>query len=100
MTREFKVLVVDDEPDIVRYLQHILHRLGYVTATADDGAQAIERARRVERNLTAKAREAVLAARSRAEEAERLAREAEARANRAEKRAEQAETRQIGRAHV
>lgn len=44
MTPDFKVLVVDDEPDIVRYLQHILHRLGYVTATAEDGAQAIERA--------------------------------------------------------
>ncbi|HJV56967.1 MAG TPA: response regulator, partial [Methylomirabilota bacterium] len=44
MTREFKVLVVDDEPDIVRYLQHVLDRLGYVTATAEDGAQAIERA--------------------------------------------------------
>jgi len=36
MTQEFKVLVVDDEPDIVRYLEHVLHRLGYRTASAGD----------------------------------------------------------------
>jgi DNA-binding response OmpR family regulator len=44
MTRNFKVLVVDDEPDIVRYLEHVLHGLGYETASAGDGAQAIEKA--------------------------------------------------------
>jgi len=44
MTSNFKVLVVDDEPDIVRYLEHVLHRLGYETASAGDGAQAIEKA--------------------------------------------------------
>ncbi|HWN13066.1 MAG TPA: response regulator, partial [Candidatus Dormibacteraeota bacterium] len=44
MTRNFKVLVVDDEPDIVRYLEHVLHRLGHETASAGDGAQAIEKA--------------------------------------------------------
>jgi CheY-like chemotaxis protein len=44
MTQEFKVLVVDDEPDIVRYLEHVLHRLGYRTASAGDGGEAIEKA--------------------------------------------------------
>ena len=44
MAQPFKILIVDDEPDIVRYLEHVLHRLGYQTATAGDGAQAIEKA--------------------------------------------------------
>jgi adenylate cyclase len=44
MTQQFKVLVVDDEPDIVRYLEHVLQRLGYETASAGDGAEAIEKA--------------------------------------------------------
>ena len=44
MTRQLKVLVVDDEPDIVRYLEHVLRRLGYETASAGDGAVALEKA--------------------------------------------------------
>ena len=44
MTQEFKALVVDDEPDIVRYLEHVLHRLGYRTASAGDGGEAVEKA--------------------------------------------------------
>jgi len=44
MAQPFKILIVNDEPDIVRYLEHVLHRLGYETVTAGDGAQAIERA--------------------------------------------------------
>jgi DNA-binding response OmpR family regulator len=44
MTRQFKVLVVDDEPDIVRYLEHVLRRLGYETASAGDGAEALAKA--------------------------------------------------------
>ena len=44
MTHPPKVLVVDDEPDIVRYLEHVLHRLGYETARAENGSEAIERA--------------------------------------------------------
>ena len=39
-----KVLVVDDEPDLVRYLEHVPHRLGYETARAENGSEAIERA--------------------------------------------------------
>src|SRR5260370_29656518 len=44
MTRPPKVLVVDDEPDLVLYLEHVLHRLGYETARAENGSEAIERA--------------------------------------------------------
>ncbi len=44
MTRQLKVLVVDDEPDIVRYLEHVLRRLGYETASAGDGAEALAKA--------------------------------------------------------
>lgn len=44
MTQALTVLVVDDEPDIVRYLEHVLHRLGYRTASAGDGGEAIEKA--------------------------------------------------------
>ncbi len=44
MTHPPKVLVVDDEPDLVRYLEHVLHRLGYETARAENGSEAIERA--------------------------------------------------------
>jgi DNA-binding response OmpR family regulator len=44
MAHPFKVLVVDDEPDIVRYLEHVLRRLGYETASAANGAEALEKA--------------------------------------------------------
>jgi DNA-binding response OmpR family regulator len=44
MTRQFKVLVVDDEPDIVRYLEHVLRRLGYETASAGDGQEGLAKA--------------------------------------------------------
>jgi two-component system, chemotaxis family, chemotaxis protein CheY len=44
MSHPPKVLVVDDEPDLVRYLEHVLHRLGYETARAENGSEAIERA--------------------------------------------------------
>jgi DNA-binding response OmpR family regulator len=44
MTRQPKVLVVDDEPDIVRYLEHVLRRLGYEAVSAGDGAEALAKA--------------------------------------------------------
>jgi len=44
MARHFKVLVVDDEPDIVHYLEHVLRRLGYETASAGNGAEALDKA--------------------------------------------------------
>lgn len=44
MARHLKVLVVDDEPDIVHYLEHVLRRLGYETASAGNGGEALEKA--------------------------------------------------------
>jgi adenylate cyclase len=44
MAHPFKVLVVDDEPDIVRYLEHVLRRLGHEPVGAADGAEALEKA--------------------------------------------------------
>jgi DNA-binding response OmpR family regulator len=44
MTHPFKVLVVDDEPDLVRYLEHVLRRLGYEAIGAADGEEAIQKA--------------------------------------------------------
>src|SRR6476646_7670572 len=40
-----KVLVVDDEPDIVELLQYNLSKEGYEVKTATDGKKAIEIAR-------------------------------------------------------
>jgi two-component system alkaline phosphatase synthesis response regulator PhoP len=40
-----KILIVDDEPDIVQFLQYNLKAKGYLTATADDGVEAIRKAK-------------------------------------------------------
>ena len=44
MAHPFKVLVVDDEPDIVRYLELVLRRLGHEPVGAGDGEEAIQKA--------------------------------------------------------
>ena len=41
-----KVLIVDDEPDIVRYLEMILQDNGYETDTAGNGNEAMEKVRK------------------------------------------------------
>ena len=41
-----KVLIVDDEPDIVSYLEMILQDNGYETLTAINGNEALERVRK------------------------------------------------------
>jgi two-component system cell cycle response regulator DivK len=40
------ILIVDDEPDTVRYLEMVLHDNGYRTVTASDGEAALAAARR------------------------------------------------------
>ncbi len=40
-----KILIVDDEPDIVELITYNLKKAGYVTATAADGVEAIRKAR-------------------------------------------------------
>ena len=41
-----KVLLVDDEPDIVETVEYVLRREGYEVVTATNGVEAIEAARR------------------------------------------------------
>lgn len=40
-----KILIVDDEPDIIELITYNLKKAGYVTATAGDGVEAIRKAR-------------------------------------------------------
>ena len=44
--RAKRILIVDDEPDIVRYLEMLLQDQGYETQSASDGREAMELARR------------------------------------------------------
>ncbi len=46
-----KILIVDDEPDILEFLQYNLKKEGYAVVTANDGKQAIEVAEREKPNL-------------------------------------------------
>jgi two-component system alkaline phosphatase synthesis response regulator PhoP len=46
-----KILIVDDEPDIVQFLEYNLRNKGYVTATAADGVEAIRKAREFKPDL-------------------------------------------------
>lgn len=41
-----KILIVDDEPDVVGYLEMLLQDRGYATVTAENGNEALERVRR------------------------------------------------------
>ncbi len=40
-----KILVVDDEPDVVRYFTALLEENGYATASAADGVEALAKVR-------------------------------------------------------
>jgi CheY-like chemotaxis protein len=40
-----KILVIDDEPDVVRYLETLLQDNGYETLSAADGKQGFEKAK-------------------------------------------------------
>ncbi|MEI6409566.1 MAG: response regulator transcription factor [Bacteroidota bacterium] len=46
-----KILIVDDEPDILEFLQYNLRKEGYEVVTAGDGKQAITTAEREKPNL-------------------------------------------------
>ena len=46
-----KILVVDDEPDIVFLIGYYLKAIGYVVATAGSGTEAIEKAEREQPDL-------------------------------------------------
>lgn len=40
-----KILIVDDEPDIVEFIDYILRNKGYTTVTANDGMEAMRKAK-------------------------------------------------------
>jgi len=46
-----KILIVDDEPDVVSYLEMLLHDGGYETVTASNGREGMEVARREKPDL-------------------------------------------------
>ncbi len=48
---EHKILIIDDEPDIVAFLEESLRGLGYQVLSATDGLSGLELARRERPNL-------------------------------------------------
>ena len=50
-TKAWKILLVDDEPDILEFLRYNLQKEGYQIATAPDGRQAIAAANRDQPDL-------------------------------------------------
>jgi two-component system, OmpR family, alkaline phosphatase synthesis response regulator PhoP len=50
-TNSRKVLIADDEPDILEILKYNLSREGYEVVTAKDGDEALEKARRTQPDL-------------------------------------------------
>ena len=50
-TRALKVLIADDEPDILEILKYNLSNDGYEVITAKDGDEALEKARRTQPDL-------------------------------------------------
>ena len=46
-----KILIIDDEPNVVSYLEMLLQDCGYVTVTASNGRQGMEIARREKPDL-------------------------------------------------
>jgi len=50
-TKSRKVLIADDEPDILEILKYNLSSEGYEVITAKDGDEAIEKAKRTQPDL-------------------------------------------------
>ncbi|HRH56188.1 MAG: response regulator transcription factor [Chitinophagales bacterium] len=44
--KTFKILVVDDEPDILEFLSYNLEKEGFLVETAENGKQALEKAKK------------------------------------------------------
>ncbi len=51
-----RILICDDEPDIVQLIARYAQREGYETVTAGDGKEAIEICRQEDFDLTARKR--------------------------------------------
>ena len=50
-TNNFKILLVDDEPDILEIISYTLKSEGYFVYTAENGAKAIKLAKKIKPNL-------------------------------------------------
>lgn len=48
---EYKILLVDDEPDIIEFVSYNLRKEGYVVSTASNGEEGLEAAREVSPHL-------------------------------------------------
>ncbi len=48
---DIKILIVDDEPDILEFIEYNLSKEGYQVAMANDGHEAIKMAKKVKPNL-------------------------------------------------
>lgn len=46
-TKDFKILLVDDEPDILEFLSYNINKEGFEVFTANNGKEAIEKAKRL-----------------------------------------------------
>ncbi len=44
MKNRKRVLIIDDEPSVLHYLERLLRRLGYAVETTNNGAEALEKA--------------------------------------------------------
>jgi two-component system alkaline phosphatase synthesis response regulator PhoP len=51
MQEQYKILIADDEPDILEFLQYNLEKEGYAISTANNGKEAIDQARRVQPHM-------------------------------------------------
>lgn len=49
--KDFKILLVDDEPDILEFLSYNINKEGFEVYTAQNGKEAIEKARQVNPHL-------------------------------------------------
>ncbi len=47
----FKILLVDDEPDILEFLSYNINKEGYEVHTAQNGKEAIEKAKKIDPHL-------------------------------------------------
>lgn len=50
-TKDFKILLVDDEPDILEFLSYNINKEGFEVFTANNGKEAIEKAKKINPHL-------------------------------------------------
>ena len=49
--KDFRILLVDDEPDILEFLSYNINKEGYEVHTAQNGKEAIEKAKKIDPHL-------------------------------------------------